>query len=94
MQSQDKRLEQLEQQMAPARPVVFYQEDRVTPNWGMFRRHGDVTGRLLTADQIAADAGANATAIVIIYEDAPPRVDAGDANLIMLPHNGRSEEGL
>lgn len=87
----ERRIENLEQALAPARPVVFYQEDRVTPNWGKFRRHGG-DGRLLPASEIAADAGPNTTSIVIVYVDAPPRVDAFDANVIMLPDNGRGDQ--
>lgn len=91
MQSQDKRLEQLEQQMAPARPVVFYQEDRFTPNWGMFRRHGG-DGRLLSRDQVTVDITANnAVGIIIIYESPQPALDVTMPQ-IWLPHNGRTEE--
>ena len=88
MREVERRIENLEQALAPARPVVFYQQDRFGAT-GLFRRHGDVTGRLLAASEIAADAGPTAIAISIVYTDEPPRIDA-PCTVLLLPDNGRT----
>lgn len=85
----ERRIEDLERRLEPDRPIVFYQEDPRAS--GTFRRHGDVTGRLLTASEIAADAGPAAIAITVVYIDAPPRIDAPGCTVLLLPDNGRGD---
>ena len=87
MRGLEKRLDDLEQALAPERQIIFYQEDRITA--GQFRRHGDVSGRLLSRDQVSADVTANnAVGIIIIYESHQPAL-AVTMPQIWLPDNGR-----
>lgn len=90
MRGVERRIEDLEQALAPERPILFYQEDR-TGQPGQFRRHGG-DGRLLSRDQVSADITANnAVGIIIIYESRQPGLAVGMPQ-IWLPANGRTEE--
>lgn len=90
MPGYERRIEAVEQALIPDRPIVFYQEDPRAS--GQFRRHGDVTGRLLSRDQVSADITANnAVGIIIIYESRQPAL-AVTMPQIWLPNNGRTEE--
>lgn len=92
MQALSKRLAALEQRLVPSRPIVFYQEDINTE--GLFRRGGDRDpARRLRRDELAVDAGADAIAIIVIYEQRNGPVNlATDAPVVQLPDNGRTEE--
>lgn len=92
MRAFEKRIEDLELRLAPPRPVVIYMEDPRSE--GLFRRGGDRDpARRLRRDELAADAGADAISIVVIYGEGGPVDLATTANVFQLPDNGRVEDG-
>lgn len=74
MRGIDRRLQELEQRLAPPVRFAVYQESLEPGERGLFRRGVGWRGRddlptLLTRDQVRADAG-GATVILIQYENA------------------------